>query len=142
MRNWRFKESDFNDFPVYEGHDLGVQWTRERTIVKIWAPSALRIFFRLYQSPQEGNPIKEFQLLPDESGNWIYEIRENLEGFFYTFQVRDRFGWLKEGPDIYARATGGKRDSRGDHRSTKEQSPFVGIGPSPYIGESHRDGYL
>ena len=60
----------------FNGHGKG-------TIVKIWAPSALRIFFRLYQSPQEGNPIKEFQLLPDESGTWIYEIRENLEGFFF-----------------------------------------------------------
>ena len=29
MRNWKFKESDFNDFPVYEGRDLGITWTRD-----------------------------------------------------------------------------------------------------------------
>jgi pullulanase len=106
MRNWKFKESDFHDFPIYEGNDLGVTWTPEKTIIKLWAPTAHRIFLRLYKSGQEGLPIKEFQMLPHELGTWIYEIRENLEGFFYTFQVRDAIGWLKEGPDIYAKATG------------------------------------
>ena len=106
MRNWKFKESDFNDFPVYEGRDLGITWTREKTKIKIWAPSAQRIFFRLYTSAQVGKPEKEFQLIPHENGLWIYEIQEDLEGLFYTFQVRDGVGWLKEGPDIYAKATG------------------------------------
>jgi len=106
MRNWKFKESDFNDFPVYEGNDLGITWTPEKTTIKIWAPSAQRIFFRLYDSGQGGKPDKEFQLIPEESGTWIYQIRENLEGFFYTLQVKDDLEWLKEGPDIYAKATG------------------------------------
>ncbi len=106
MRNWKFKESDFNDFPVYEGNDLGIFWTPEKTKIRIWAPSAQRIFFRLYTSAAGGKPTKEFQLLPDEEGTWIYEITGNLEGQFYTIQVKDEFGWLKEGPDIYAKATG------------------------------------
>ena len=45
MRNWKFKDSDFNEFPVYEGHDLGIHWTPENTFIKIWAPTAQRIFF-------------------------------------------------------------------------------------------------
>ena len=106
MRNWKFKEAEFSDFPVYEGIDLGIKWTPERTKIKIWAPSAQRVCFRLYNSGQGGKPTDEFQLLPDELGTWIYEIRKDLEGLFYTIQVRDAFGWLKEGPDIYARATG------------------------------------
>jgi pullulanase len=111
MRNWKFKESDFNNFPVYEGSDLGVSWTPKSTMVKIWAPTAQRIFFRLYKSGQGGEFIKEFQLLPADQGIWIYEIKENLEGLFYTIQIRDGIGWLKEGPDMYAKATGvnGKR---------------------------------
>ena len=47
MRDWKFKDSDFSDFLVYEGNDLGVSWTPERTFIKIWAPTARRIFFRL-----------------------------------------------------------------------------------------------
>src|SRR5664279_2259662 len=106
MRDWKFKDSDFSDFPVYDGSDLGISWTRERTFIKIWAPTARRIFFRLYKSGQGGEAIKEYQMLPDENGTWIYEIKENLEGQFYTIQIRDGEGWLKEGPDIYAKATG------------------------------------
>ncbi len=106
MRNWKFKESDFSDFPVYMGNDLGIFWTPERTKIRIWAPSAQRVFFRLYTLAGGGKPTKEFQLLPDEDGTWIYEISDNLEGLFYTIQVKDEFGWLREGPDIYAKATG------------------------------------
>ncbi len=106
MRDWKFKDSDFCDFPHYEGRDLGIIWTQERTRIKIWAPSAIRVFFRLYKSGQGGESFKEFQMLPSEDGIWIYEIRENLEGLFYTIQIRDKHGWLKECPDIYAKATG------------------------------------
>jgi pullulanase len=106
MRDWKFKDSDFVNFPIYEGGDLGIQWTPEKTFVRIWAPSAKRVFFRLYKQGQGGEAFKEFQMLPDDEGTWIYEIKENLEGSFYTIQVRDGLGWLKEGPDIYAKATG------------------------------------
>lgn len=106
MRDWKFKDGDFSDFPVYKGGDLGINWTPERTFIKIWAPTAKRIFFRLYKLGQGGEAIKEFQLLSDEYGTWVYKIKENLEGLFYTLQIRDEEGWLKEGPDIYAKATG------------------------------------
>ena len=106
MRDWKFKECDFSNFPVYEGRDLGISWTPEKTFVRIWAPTAKRIFFRLYKAGQGGVATEEFPLLPDDNGTWIYEIKENLEGLFYTIQVRDGEGWLKEGPDIYAKATG------------------------------------
>ena len=106
MRDWKFKDSDFVGFPVYEGRDLGITWTPEKTFIRIWAPTAQRIFVRLYQAGQGGEAIKEFQMLPDDQGTWIYEIRENIEGLFYTIQVHDGQGWLKEGPDIYAKATG------------------------------------
>ena len=79
MRNWKFKESDFSDFPVYMGNDLGIFWTPERTKIRIWAPSAQRVFFRLYTLAGGGKPTKEFQLLPDEDGTWIYEISDRSE---------------------------------------------------------------
>ena len=106
MRDWKFKDSDFDNIPVYEGLDLGITWTGEKTFIRIWAPTAQRVFFRIYRDGQGGEPVREFPLLPDEQGTWIYEIREDLDGWFYTVQVRDKQGWLKEGPDIYAKATG------------------------------------
>jgi pullulanase len=106
MRDWKFKDSDFSTFPVYDGDDLGIIWGPERTRIKIWVPEALQVMFRLFKSGQGGVAKEEFLLLPDDNGTWIYEIPRNLEGLFYTIQVRDKTGWLKEGPDIYAKATG------------------------------------
>ena len=57
MRDWKFKDSDFKDIPVYEGLDLGVTWTSEKTFIRIWAPTAQRVFFRLYREGQGGESI-------------------------------------------------------------------------------------
>jgi len=122
MRNWKFKASDFNEFPVYEGSDLGINWSPKKTVIKVWAPTAQRVFLRLYKEGQGGESIKEFQMLPDEQGIWLYEIRENVEGLFYTLQVRDMIGWLKEGPDIYAKATG-VNGLRGAFIDTEKSNP-------------------
>ena len=106
MRNWIFKDDDFINFPVYKGNDLGVKWTPEKTVVRIWAPTAKRILFRLYKEGFNGGAIREISMHPDQSGTWVLEIDENLENLFYTLQIRDNTGWLKEGPDIYATAVG------------------------------------
>jgi pullulanase len=124
MRSWIFKENDFLNFPVYSGKDLGVLWSPEKTFVRIWAPSAKRILFRLYKDGFGGEAIREFQMKPDQSGTWVVEIEENLENLFYTLQVRDNVGWLKEGPDIYAKAVGinGKRGMIIDMQKTNPPS--------------------
>lgn len=124
MRNWIFKENDFINFPVYDGKDLGVQWTPGYTFIRVWAPTAKRILFRLYQEGLGGQAIKEFPMLPDRDGTWVLEIGENLENLFYTLQIRDNVGWLKEGPDIYAKAVGinGKRGMLIDLQKTNPPS--------------------
>lgn len=124
MRNWLFKENDFINFPVYEGNDLGVQWTPEYTFVRVWAPTARRILFRLYKEGTGGQAIREFPMLQDRDGTWVLEIGENLENLFYTLQIRDSVGWLKEGPDIYAKAVGinGKRGMLIDMQKTNPPS--------------------
>ena len=111
MRNWIFKDNDFINLPVYEGKDLGVNWTPEKTNIRIWAPTAKRILFRKYHEGSGGEVICEYEMQQSQDGTWILEIAGNQENLYYTIQVRDAFGWLKEGPDIYAKAVGvnGKR---------------------------------
>lgn len=120
MRSWIFKQEDFINFPIYKGNDLGVKWGPEKTVVRIWAPTAKRILFRLYKEGFNGDAIRELSMHPDQSGTWVLELAENLENLFYTLQVRDNSGWLKEGPDIYATATGvnGKRGMIVDLKKT------------------------
>jgi len=106
MREWIFKDSDFNKLPVYNGDDLGVIWSETSLYVRVWAPTALGIIFRLYLSAETEQAEKTFQMIPSESGTWFTELDGNYERYFYTFQVRDGKGWLNECPDIGAKATG------------------------------------
>lgn len=106
MRDWTFKDFDFAQFPAYDGDDLGVSWSEKCLSVRIWAPTALEVLFRIYQSADAELPAKIFQLIKAESGTWTSELTGNYERSFYTFQVRDEKGWLYECPDIGAKATG------------------------------------
>ncbi len=106
MRNWIFKESDFAKFPVYSGEDLGVIWSEKKLSIRIWAPTAISVMFRLYSTNEAIQPHEIISLEKSVQGTWCMECAGNYEGFFYTFQVTDKTGPLNECPDIGAKATG------------------------------------
>ena len=106
MRSWKFSPVEFDKYPVYDGNDLGLYWSQGNTLVKIWAPTATRIFFRLYRDGIMGDAEFEYELEQGEMGTWHFTLDGDWSGWFYTLQVRDNNGWLLEGPDIYARSTG------------------------------------
>ncbi len=110
MRNWKFNHIDFSTYPFYEGSDLGVFWSPEKTLVKIWAPTAQAIELRLYKDGQSGEPFHKTTLQPEGKGIWSTILKGDYEGKFYTLRVNDG-EWLEEVPDIYARCVGvnGKR---------------------------------
>ena len=110
MRNWKFNHIDFSTYPFYQGNDLGVFWSPEKTIVKIWAPTAHLIELRLYKDGQSGEHFHKTTLQPDGKGLWSTILKGDYEGKFYTLKINDG-EWLEEVPDIYARCVGvnGKR---------------------------------
>lgn len=110
MRNWKFNHIDFSTYPFYEGSDLGVFWSPEKTLVKIWAPTAHLIELRLYKDGQSGEHFHKTTLQPDGKGLWSTILKGDYEGKFYTLKINDG-EWLDEVPDIYARCVGvnGKR---------------------------------
>lgn len=105
MRNWHFNHIDFSTYPHYDGDDLGVHWTPDSTAFRIWAPTALLVELRLYESGENGNPVKKIILKKDVDGTWFHREEGNLENIFYTFRINDG-EWLHEVPDPYAIATG------------------------------------
>lgn len=105
MRSWHFDHIDFSTYPHYCGEDLGVSRTAEKTTFRIWAPTARMVEIRLYRSGKQGKPARSMSMQPLHSGVWAYEEQEDLQGWYYTFQVFDG-EWLHEVPDPYARATG------------------------------------
>jgi pullulanase len=105
MRNWRFNHVDFSTYPFYEGDDLGVFWSPEKTKIKIWAPTAKIVELRLYKNGQVGERYHKTNLQPAENGTWATILSGDYEGKFYTFKINDG-EWLEETPDIYARCVG------------------------------------
>lgn len=105
MRDWKFNHIDFSTYPCYAGDDLGVFWTPEKTSVKIWAPTAKMVEFRLYKDGKTGEAFHKTQLQASGDGTWATILTGDYEGKFYTFRINDG-EWLEEAPDIYARCVG------------------------------------
>ena len=105
MRDWKFNHIDFSVYPFYGENDLGVIWTPEKTLVKIWAPTAKTVEFRLYKDGKSGESFHKTQLQAGQDGIWTTVLMGDYEGKFYTFKINDG-EWLEEVPDIYARCVG------------------------------------
>lgn len=110
MRNWKFNHIDFSTYPFYDGNDLGVFWTPEKTVVKIWSPTAVIVELRLYKDGETGEAFHKTNLQPTGNGTWATVLKGDYEGKFYTLKINDGEN-LDEVPDIYARCVGvnGKR---------------------------------
>ena len=105
MRNWKFNHIDFSTYPNYNGEDLGVFWTPEKTYVKIWAPTARIVELRLYKNGETGEAFHKTNLQPSGNGIWLTSLVGDYSGKFYTLRINDG-EWLDEVPDIYARCVG------------------------------------
>lgn len=106
MRDWKFYEVDFSTYPQYGGDDLGVSYSREKTSIRLWAPTANQIELRIYRQGQGGSAIRIDQFEKAENGTWIINLQGNLNGYFYTIRVNDNQGWLNETPGVDVRAVG------------------------------------
>lgn len=105
MREWKFNGIDFSTYPFYSGDDLGVQYTKNQTKIRVWAPTASQVELRIYRQSHGGEAIRIDQLEKAENGTWTIGIQGNLNGYFYTIRVNDG-GWLNETPGVDARAVG------------------------------------
>ena len=142
-----YSTREFEEKYTYTGADLGANWTPEKTLFRLWAPTATSARVNLYAS---GNPaaedlIQQIRMKRDVNGIWVAEVPGNLNGTYYTFGVTVRRKKV-EACDPYAQTTGvnGQRAMVIDLSSTdpagwaEDQDPNAGI---PYtdvvIAEAH-----
>jgi len=93
-------------YPVYHGNDLGVNYTRDKTTFRIWAPSASEIIVRIYDQGIEGNMLESHNMKADKDGTWKLELKGDRKNQYYTLQARFGDEWKNETPDMYAKAVG------------------------------------
>jgi pullulanase len=106
-----FNPKDVTTYPVYDGNDLGANYSQEQTVFKLWAPTASEVLLRIYTQGIGGDPVKTIPMKKSENGTWKSQIDEDLVNQFYTFQVQVGEKWYNEVPGPYANAVGinGKR---------------------------------
>ena len=92
---------------TYEGHDLGATWAPDRTLFRVWAPTADAVAVNLYASGDAAadDLLERLPMRADVSGTWVAEKAGDLNGVYYTYTVTlgDQ---VNEACDPYARTTG------------------------------------
>ena len=131
-----YSTTEFEEKYTYTGSDLGATWTPEKTLLKLWAPTATSARVNLYASGDHDTDdlIKQIRMKRDICGTWVVEVPGNLNGTYYTFGVTVRRKRV-EACDPYARTTGvnGMRAMVIDLKSTdpdgweQDQDPHGGI---------------
>lgn len=110
-REWRelFNSKEFDDEFYYDGNDLGANYSKEKTVFKVWAPTAKEVSLNLYNKGSEEEKssycIGSFPMELTEKGVWTVKIEEDLNGTYYTYTVIAN-GSKNETGDIYAKACG------------------------------------
>ncbi len=96
----------YEDYPVYDGPDLGLTLGPNGVQVRLWAPTADSVRFRLYEQDLGGVPFRTLDMERAESGTWTLQLPKTTMGNYYTFQTKVEGEWHQEVPDPYAYAVG------------------------------------
>ena len=95
-----------NEYPIYEGSDLGVTYNPTHTNFRVWSPGAQAIKLNIYNNGINGQPTTVYDMNRSKQGTWTYVIKDDLKGKFYTFQIQKNGQWLNETPDLWCKAVG------------------------------------
>ena len=133
--SYPYDTAEFEENYTYPGRDLGAFWSPEKTVFRVWAPTAQEVSLLLYREGRGGEPLARQQLHPDAKGTWVAQRVGNLNGLYYTHLVTVD-GVAREACDPYARAVGvnGERAMVLDLKSTDpegwedDHDPFTGKG--------------
>ena len=105
--NTVYSTHEFEEKYTYSGHDLGAFWTPQKTVFRLWAPTAQEVTINLYRSGTAGTDdlLAQLHMTPDEKGTWVAERMGDLNGVYYTYLVLVD-GHMVESCDPYAKTTG------------------------------------
>ncbi len=77
-----------------------------KTEFAVWAPVAEAAQLKLYKSASDQAAFMTVDMKLGKDGLWKAVVREDLNGSFYTFQVKNNGQWLSETAGIAAKAVG------------------------------------
>lgn len=113
LRGWMFNLRRRRDFEFarevfidpdlyYDGDDLGVSYSKEKTRFRVWAPTAERIRLLLFMDEETPEPELELDFQKDIKGTWLAEVSGDLAGKYFIYKVHVD-GKINEVVDPYTR---------------------------------------
>ena len=108
-----YTSADFEAQYTYTGDDLGMTYTKEKTTLRLWAPTAIGVKVNLYTDGNpatQATPVEQVEMEKSEAGTWVVTLDGDKNGTYYTYEVTSESKVI-EACDPYARTTGvnGKR---------------------------------
>lgn len=104
-----FVTNEFEEKYCYDGKDLGATYSKDKTVFKVWAPTADKVSLTLYSkgsSEEAGDSVLgQYDLNLSDKGVYVCEVEGDLHGTYYTYNVTVK-GVAKETCDVYAKASG------------------------------------
>ncbi len=128
-----YSTAEFEAAYTYQGDDLGVTYTPQETMVKVWAPTAQKVMINFYKSGDPGqNDIictDDMSLL--EQGVWMVKKVGDWKNTYYTFSVITE-GKSTETSDPYGKSAGinGKRSMVLDMSTTNPEGWEKDVNPN------------
>lgn len=96
----------FDEYPVYEGEWDEMVYFPLETQFALWAPTAQEVRVMLYEEGQGGSAYQMVPLVAEKEGMWRGTVAEDLNGKFYTFNVKIGDVWQGDTPGVMAKAVG------------------------------------
>ena len=100
------QNADFLSYPTPVNENLWTNYSKESTLFKLWSPTAEEVTLRLFKTGNDSNSFETFSLESAKSGIWQKNLTKDLDGIYYTYQVKINGRWLEETPGMYAKAVG------------------------------------
>lgn len=102
-----------SDTYYYDGNDLGVNYTKEKSTFKVWAPTAEKTELLIYDNAGIYNDSgyvtdntngKAYDMTSSSNGVWTAECNEDLKNKFYMYRLSFVDGTVNYAVDPYAKA--------------------------------------
>jgi pullulanase len=148
------QKTDFSNYPVYDGDDLGMIYTENQTSFRVYAPTVKYLQLRIYDQGIGGKLVQSVRMNKSLNGTWTAVLKGDLKYHYYSFRAQfDTAGadhWSDEVPDPYVKAAGlnGKRGLIIDLKETdppgwnKDKSPVFAANSTKTMGGQPTDAII
>ena len=100
------EDMTFDEYPYYVADDLGMVFNMNEIKYRLWSPTADEVRLNIYDSSIGGEVLEQVNLAKSTQGSWMVSLDKELEGKYYTVQIKVDGNWREEVPGPYAKAVG------------------------------------